>query len=93
MARRGKHGCSCIYSRESRTLTFVVCMFESSTNRGFRFIVTRGWSLGAEGESVRVGNRCDGLGEGTRRDSQTERSVRRAQRMSDSEFHTARFDS
>ena len=93
MARRGKHGCSCIYSRESRPLTFVVCGFESWTNRDFRFSVVRGWRLGAEGESVRVGNRCEGLGEGARRDSQTERSVRGTQRMSDSEFHAARFDS
>ena len=59
----------------------------------FAFSVARGWRLGAEGESARVGNRCEGLSEGAHRDSQTERSVRGTQRMSDSEFHAARFDS
>ena len=36
--RRGKHDCSCIYSCESRTLTYVVYRFNPSTNRGFRYI-------------------------------------------------------
>ena len=59
------------------------------------FSVARGWRFGAEGGGggMRVGNRCEGLSEGARRDSQTERSVRGTQRMSDSEFHAARFDS
>ena len=64
--RRGKHGCSCIYPCESRTLTFVVYRFDPSTNRGFRYMyavsIVRGWRLGA-GKSVRAGIRCEGLSE------------------------------
>ena len=74
--RRGKHGCSCIYSCESRTLTFVVYRFDPSTNRGFRYMyavsIVRGWRLGA-GESVRAGIRCEGLSEEHEREEDAER--------------------
>ena len=74
--RRGKHGCSCIYSCESRTLTFVVYRFDPSTNRGFRYMyavsIVRGWRLGA-GESVRAGSRCEGLSEERERKEDAER--------------------
>ena len=74
--RRGKHGCSCIYSCESRTLTFVVYRFDPSTNRGFRYMyavsIVRGWRLGAV-ESVRAGIRCEGLSEEHEREEDAER--------------------
>ena len=74
--RRGKHGCSCIYSCESRTLTFVVYRFDPSANRGFRYMyadsIVRGWRLGA-GESVRAGIRCEGLSEEHEREEDAER--------------------
>jgi len=74
--RRGEHGCSCIYSCESRTLTFVVYRFDPSTNRGFRYMyavsIVRGWRLGA-GESVRAGIRCEGLSEEHEREEDAER--------------------
>ena len=45
----------------------MVCRFDPSTNRGFRDMyavsIGRGWRLGAEGENVRAGIRCEGLSE------------------------------
>ena len=75
--RRGEHGCSCIYSCESRTtLTFVVYRFDPSTNRGFRYMyavsIVRGWRLGAV-ESMRAGIRCEGLSEEHEREEGAER--------------------
>ena len=39
----------------------------------FAFPVARGWRLGAEGESVRAGNRCEGLSEGHACEADAER--------------------
>ena len=55
----------------------MVCRFDPSTNRGFRYMyavsVVRGWRLGAEGESVRAGIRCEGLSEKHEREEDAER--------------------